>query len=451
MHRIACPNPCRLLGGLVLALALSTGCVFEARDSPCGEDIPFCAELMAGNLGCPSDGLVTCCRWEPATNRWLSHEIRLTCNLPDAWEPRDGWQDVAIDAGRPDAEPDPGPDGAVDVSLDPMIDPGPDAAPDPGLDVTVDVPPDPGPDTSFDIAPDGLHDTPADLPDVPPLPAELVLDPDTLTFFDLPIGSIRFAVSGHDPEARVCVTLVWDFSNTGREPGPFCDDFGPGFPYAIVIQDTDGPCGAWEYAGTHPVQNAEGCLDMAGFSGTHGVDYANVVATIGPAESPTRVVVDNRGYFDVPPVFLGLSFYGDLPRDAWVQTGDDYGLPTWVQIRDAEGPILMFDRCDLPVCGEGGGVCGIAMHRAVNVTGGGTSGRIWLAWDGYGRVPDTTTGNCWQRVPIPAGEYTARFCWGNAVEEDSPGPGPDVIDPHCSDVPFQLPADRVGMQVSFEG
>jgi hypothetical protein len=436
----------RRFAGVATLPLMALGCVLSEPGSPCGEDIPFCAELMAGSLGCPSDGRFTCCRWEPATNRWVTHEIRLTCNLPDAWEPRDGWQDDTTDAGGPDAEPDPGPDGAVDAPLDPMVDPGPDVPPD--------VPPDPGPDLPADIVQDLPgelpSDVPADLvPDVPPLPADLVLDPNSLTFFDLPIGSIRFAVSGHDPEARVCVTLVWDFSNTGREPGAFCDDFGPGFPYAIVIPDTDGPCGAWEYAETHPVQHAEGCLDMVGFTGTTGLDYVSIVATIGPAESPTRVVVDNRAQFDVPPVFLGLSFYGDLPRDAWVQTGDDYGLPTWVQIRDDDGPILMFDRCDLPVCGEGGGVCGIAMHRAVNVTGGGTSGGIRLTWDGHRRIPDEATSDCWRRVPMPAGEYTARFCWSDTVDEG--GLGPDVQDPHCTDVPFQFPTERVGMQVSIEG
>ena len=263
---------------------MALGCVLSEPGSPCGEAIPFCGELMAGSLGCPSDGRFVCCRWEPATNRWVAHEIQLTCNLPDAWEPRDGWQDVATDTGGPDVDPDvPLFDVATDVPLDPMADPGPDVPPD--------VPPDPGPDTPTDIASDipgeFPSDVPSDLPhDVPPLPSDLVLDPDSLTFFYLPIDSIRFAVSGHDPEAQVCVTLVWDFSNTGREPGAFCDDFGPGFPYAIVVPDTDGPCGAWDYAETHPVLNAEGCLDMAGFTGTTGLDYAN---KIGRASCRERV------------------------------------------------------------------------------------------------------------------------------------------------------------------
>lgn len=418
----------RLAPAILLALPTATGCVVLERDSPCGDGIPYCGELFAATLGCPSDGSVECCRWDADRDDWVKHRIAVRCDGPDAWEPVDpgrdpGPQDVPVSDPSPDPAPDTGPDVAPDA---------PDVAPDIPTDVT-DVPP-------TDVPP-------SDVPDVPPLPARLVLDPDSLTFYDLPIGSIRFAVSGHDPEARTCVTLVWDFSNTDRRPGPFCDDFGPGFPYAIVRQDTDGPCADWNYGGSHPVLSAEGCLDWAGF-GPDDMDYANVVAVLGPADRPTEVVVDNRSRFDVPPVFLGLSFFGTEPAHAWVQTGDDYGLPTWVQVMDDDGAILMLDRCDLPVCGQGGGVCGIAWHRALDVMDGRPAGGIWLAWDGMRRVP-AASGDCWERVPVPDGAYVARFCWARTIEEGDLGP--DLVDPHCSDVPFQLPAERVGMQVSFEG
>lgn len=439
-----------------LPLVASQGCLPGEFDSECGEGIPYCGDLRVADLGCPADGRVSCCRWDEPRRDWVVHQLFVTCDGPDAWTPTDAGPDTGYDAPHDaDIEPavDTGPTQDIDPWVDADVGPGPDVGPD--LDVTQDPGPDAPPDTPTDVDGDVSDisdvsdslDVP-DAPDVPPLPQELVLDPNSLMFFDLPIGSIRFAVSGHDPVARVCVTLVWDFSNTGREPGPFCDDFGPGFPYAIVFQDTDGPCGEWEYAGTHPVLDAEGCLDMAGFTGTHGQDYANLVVTVGTADAPTRIVVDNRATFEVPPVFLGLAFYGEVPRDAWVQTGDDYGLPTWVQILDPDGPILMFDRCDLPVCGQGGGVCGIAMHRAVNVTGGGTAGRIWLTWDGRRRVQDVDD-DCWQRPPLPPGEYTVRFCWGNTVQGGDLGP--DVVDPHCAEEAFQLPTERVGMQVSFEG
>jgi len=411
-----------------LAVFAGTGCLVVERDSPCGEHIPYCGELLVADLGCPADGRVACCRWDDRRDDWVVQSIRLDCTDRDVWEPLDRGQDAG-----------PAPDVPVDVApQDGLVDLPPEPGNDPGLDAPPDVPPD-APLDAADVAD-------ADL-DVPPLPASLVLDPDSLSFFGLPIDSIRFAVSGHDPDARVCVTLVWDFSNTGRTEGPFCDDFGPGFPYAIVHRDTDGPCGGWAYGGTVDVVASEGCLDMAGFGPT-SMDFADIRATLETGDGQTVVTVDNRDAFPVPPVFFGLSFVGETPRDAWVQTGDDFGLPTWVSVREDGVPFVLYDRCDVPVCGDSSGVCGIAWHRVVNVTDGGASGTIWQTWDGHRREIDET-GMCWERVAAPSGTYTARFCYGDEVSEVDIGP--DVLDPHCTDVEFTMPTDRVELQVSFEG
>jgi hypothetical protein len=105
----------------------------------------------------------------------------------------------------------------------------------------------------------------------------LVLDPATLIFFDLPINSVRYAVAGHDPVARACVSIIWDYSNTGHlgdERTLQCDKNEPGFPYVIIENDTDGPCNAWNYGANVSVKSARGCVQFV------AVQYVDVEVTV---------------------------------------------------------------------------------------------------------------------------------------------------------------------------
>ncbi len=91
----------------------------------------------------------------------------------------------------------------------------------------------------------------------------LVLDPSTLVMFELPIGSIRYAVGGHDPGHNTCVAII--FMNPGKEE--HCDDFEVGeggmFPYVVITPDAAPPCMDWGYSGNVTVDAASGCMQVS--------------------------------------------------------------------------------------------------------------------------------------------------------------------------------------------
>jgi hypothetical protein len=90
----------------------------------------------------------------------------------------------------------------------------------------------------------------------------LVLDPRTLVFFDLPIGSIRYAVGGFDPDAQTCVSII--FFDPGEQQ--HCDDFqtgdNSGFPYVFIVPNSAPPCMEWDYAGNVQLDAASGCMQL---------------------------------------------------------------------------------------------------------------------------------------------------------------------------------------------
>ena len=309
------------------------------------------------------------------------------------------------------------------------------------------------PDT-FDVPPaEDLPDVLDVPPDAGPLPERLILDPASLTFFDLPINSIRGAVSGYDAAARTCVTIVWDYSNTAHDLVPWCDEFGAGFPYVLVVRDTDGPCGQWDYSANVTATAAEGCVQFQGL-GIGALDLVDVAVTVdNPAGGQTIIEARNRATFAPKPVSLGLRYVSDVPGDVYIQTGDDYGLPAWVQVLGPDGNArLLFDRYDVPSCeAPGAGVCGIAFHTVRNVTGGTYRGQAWVTWDGKFRVMDEV-GQCRKAEVAAAGAYTLRACFGWATVDSPGGAGPDVKDPQCLDVPFTLPGDtQVVVVADFGG
>jgi hypothetical protein len=101
---------------------------------------------------------------------------------------------------------------------------------------------------------------------------EVTLDPCTLEVISLPINSVRTAASGYDPAARICASIIWDFSNNDIPSERYCGDFlvpandggfteRVGFPYVVLRREQDAPCrNLWEYGGTEPL-SASGCID----------------------------------------------------------------------------------------------------------------------------------------------------------------------------------------------
>lgn len=282
-------------------------------------------------------------------------------------------------------------------------------------------------------------------------PDRLVLDPTTLSFFGLPIGSIRVAVSGLDPEANLCATIIFDYSNTDHELEAHCDGFGFHFPYVLVVPNGAESCvGAWDYSGDHEVTAVEGCFDTSGFVAP-GLDLADLTLTVAGETFNGTIEVDNRSTFDPPPVSLGLVFTTDVPEDVWIQSQDAYGLPGWVEIlRDGE-PLPIHDRCDVPACDDpDAGVCGIAFQSVRSLTRGDYGGSAWLTWDGRVRVP-SADGSCRRTEAAPPGDYVARFCFGWTTDEAPGGAGTIVTIPTCVEEPFSYPTPMVVHRADFGG
>lgn len=426
-----------IVAGLLAALAL--GCAFdpgaggdEGREvgTDPGADVPPGPDAWdPGPDAAPCGGLVTCTEMQ---NRYRS----------DCWSVYPGGDCCRFDGTSWVAD-------FMNVDCADVPD-----VPEPSADVAEPAPdvPDPGPDAPPDVPADAPPDAP-DPGDVPPLPARLDLDPATLSFFSLPIGSIRYAVAGLDRDARTCATLVWGLYDGSTGGAATCDGSWPGLPYVVLERGTDGPCTAWDYGSTLSTVSMDGCADW-GQASPAGVDLADFeVAVERPDDAPLVVSARARAAVDPVPVSLGFRYATDVPENLFIQSGDDYGQPSWAQVLGPDGqPRMIFDRCDVPSCDTpDAGVCGIAFRSVRNVTNGSYSGQAWLTWDGRFREMDAG-GQCRKAVPAPAGDYTLRVCFGWQTGDAPGGNGPEVKDPTCREVPFTLPgAAKVWVQADFGG
>jgi hypothetical protein len=266
------------------------------------------------------------------------------------------------------------------------------------------------------------------------------VDPESLTFFQLPINSLRYAVSGYVPEARACVSVIWDHSNTGRlSPRMRCDVNGESFPYVHIEAGVDGPCGNWDY-GPNAALNGEvqGCVSFAGTDGGEGLNYVNVAFDLRHEAYEGRVVVSNLPTLDPAPVVVGLSLgEGDAP--AWVQTLGEGGGQGWFQLFDERGEAVQInDLCGLPVCGESAPACQEGPWEAAALADEPERG-YFDTWDGQVRV--LREAGCFDRVPAPAGRYEAELCVGSSVAEINRG---DVVgELRCVRRAVSLPAARI--------
>jgi hypothetical protein len=116
----------------------------------------------------------------------------------------------------------------------------------------------------------------------------VVLDPQTLEFFDLPIGSVRSAVGGHHPASNTCVSLIW-FAGAGQQ---VCAGGTPDtWPYVVVTPDAQPPCTQWDYGGNVMVDAASGCVQ---FSDTFPLSATiEMSVTISGGSLTGTVLVDN--------------------------------------------------------------------------------------------------------------------------------------------------------------
>jgi len=91
----------------------------------------------------------------------------------------------------------------------------------------------------------------------------LVLDPDTLHFFWLPINSLRAAVGGFDAQTNTCVSVIFFFDGFQDAMDEHCvwDPMNLS-PYVVITPDAAPPCDQWDYAGNVEVLSATGCQQV---------------------------------------------------------------------------------------------------------------------------------------------------------------------------------------------
>lgn len=91
----------------------------------------------------------------------------------------------------------------------------------------------------------------------------LVLEPETLEDFWLPINSIRAGVGGFDAATQTCVSVIFFFDSHPDALAQHCsfDPMGL-FPYVIVTPDSAPPCQQWDYGGNVTVTAAAGCMQV---------------------------------------------------------------------------------------------------------------------------------------------------------------------------------------------
>ncbi|MBN1606116.1 MAG: hypothetical protein JW940_05760 [Polyangiaceae bacterium] len=278
---------------------------------------------------------------------------------------------------------------------------------------------------------------------------EIVLDPNTMVFFD-PMYHVRSAaVVGYDPERRVCAALVWFDPGSDLILGATCasaSEFPPGVALAL---DQDGPCMPEDlpsYSSLEPL-SVEGCLDVSQMSGS-GMDLVDAVAELESETFTGRIVADNRSSRDPRPVTFGLTYLTDTPVYVYVQSNAGDGYPGWASVTHDGEPVNIFGGCR-PNC-DGSNVrdCGSGEGAAAPIVNRDDQGSAYLTWDGY--LYEYDVGNdCEIRTPASAGAYQVQMCFGyDANTTDS---GDWVIDPTCVTQDFTLPTDLVVIDVDHGG
>lgn len=149
----------------------------------------------------------------------------------------------------------------------------------------------------------------------------------------------------------------------------------------------------------------------------------------------------------VSPLRFVLSVSNDVPESIYVQLNEEEGRPSWVRVTQNGIPVILQERCEIIDCDSPSGICGAALPRVKDITGGASTGEITLLSDGHMSVVDSVL-DCERLEPLPDGAYTATFCWALSAElqgKENPAgengaPG-TILTPSCTDVSFDLPDD----------
>jgi hypothetical protein len=182
-----------------------------------------------------------------------------------------------------------------------------------------------------------------------------------------------------------------------------------------------------------------------GCYGSHGEDSDGTAETDTHADADSSAdAVDTPDSTPAPwPVRFVLHFVSDVPGEELYVAGWDaaYSGGHWLLLFHDGSPFSKSDNCGICPCDDCPGcpVCGPPCMEATHLVAG-----SWVdyLWDGRrwtsATCPAAPPATCERVENGPAGAYTARFCYGTAV--DVRGPCDEtVLNITCQDVPFTLP------------
>ena len=140
------------------------------------------------------------------------------------------------------------------------------------------------------------------------------------------------------------------------------------------------------------------------------------------------------------PTRFVLRFISDIPETVYAAAWEASSTSGhWLGLLDGATAMRKAESCGICDCVEcpACAMCGAPCMELTAIENGGS---VEYAWDGRRWVDAGTCGSwtCEGPQPVPAGSYTARFCWGTGRGGSLPC-DEILLGETCSDVTFTLP------------
>jgi hypothetical protein len=152
-----------------------------------------------------------------------------------------------------------------------------------------------------------------------------------------------------------------------------------------------------------------------------------------------------------PSVRFAIEVSGAPAYSIFVLVDREDGQPGWISVLVDGQPVLLRESCAIPDCGSPPSVCGLTPPVVVDLAQKGGAGKIEFQWNRTTSVRESPNA-CERRVPAPAGEYLARFCYSSrAVLPNSQDPSvperPRLIEPVCREQSFSMSDSAVVLRL----
>lgn len=141
------------------------------------------------------------------------------------------------------------------------------------------------------------------------------------------------------------------------------------------------------------------------------------------------------------PTRFVLRLVSDIPETLYVASFEPSSTSGhWLTLSDRGTPFAKAENCAICDCAEcpACSVCGAPCAQLSELVAG--SAGVEYLWDGRKWTTDGACGDhpCEAPEPVPAGTYSARFCWGTGRGGSSPC-DEYLLGETCADVEFSLP------------